>query len=55
VAMAVRENVPILVAEKVFSACPELLKPITGEEVAEFKKKLDKMTPEDFFRDLKNK
>jgi hypothetical protein len=39
----------------VFAACPELLKPITGQEVEDFKKKLETMTPEDFFRDLKEK
>lgn len=53
VALAVRANCPILVSEEVFKACPELLKPISEEEVDDFKKKLDKMTPEDFFRDLK--
>lgn len=55
VALAVRENCPILVNEQVFEACPELLKPISEEEVEDFKKKLDHMTPEDFFKDLKNK
>lgn len=55
VALAVRANCPILVNEQVFKACPELLKPITEDEVAEFRKKLDKMTPEDFFKDLKSK
>ncbi|MBL0058597.1 MAG: bifunctional nuclease family protein [Elusimicrobia bacterium] len=55
IALAVRENCPIFVAEQVFAACPEMLKPITGEEVEDFKKKLETMTPEDFFRDLKKK
>lgn len=53
VALAVRANCPILVTEQVFKACPELLKPITEDEVNDFKKKLDTMTPEDFFKDLK--
>lgn len=53
VALAVRANCPIMVDEKVFTACPELLKPISEEEVDDFKKKLEHMTPEDFFRDLK--
>jgi bifunctional DNase/RNase len=53
VALAVRANCPILVNDQVFKACPELLKPITEDEVNDFKKKLDKMTPEDFFKDLK--
>ena len=55
IALAVRENAPLYVSEDVFAACPELLKPISGEEVEDFKKKLETMTPEDFFRDLKKK
>lgn len=55
IALAVRQKCPIFVANDVFDACPELLKPISDEEVQDFKKKLDKMTPEDFFRDLKKK
>ena len=55
VAVAVRAKCPILVAEQVFQACPELLKPITEEELTDFKKKLEHMTPEDFFKDLKKK
>lgn len=55
VALAVRANCPIMVSEQVFQACPELLKPITEDEVSDFKKKLEHMTPEDFFKDLKKK
>src|SRR5579864_4296310 len=55
VALAVRANCPILVNEKVFKACPELLKPISEDELTDFKKKLEHMTPEDFFKDLKKK
>lgn len=55
VAIAVRAKCPILVSEQVFKACPELLKPITEDEVSDFKKKLEHMTPEDFFKDLKKK
>ncbi|MBI4396821.1 MAG: bifunctional nuclease family protein [Elusimicrobia bacterium] len=55
IAIAVRERCPIFVEEGVFEACPELLKPISEEEVDDFKKKLETMTPEDFFRDLKEK
>jgi len=55
VALAVRANCPIMVRDSVFKACPELLKPISEEEVEDFKKKLDHMTPEDFFKDLKKK
>jgi uncharacterized protein len=52
-AIAVRVRCPVFVAEDVFEACPELLKPISEDEVQDFKKKLENMTPEDFFRDLK--
>jgi bifunctional DNase/RNase len=55
VALAVRVNCPILVNDQVFDACPELLKPISEDEVTDFKKKLEHMTPEDFFKDLKDK
>jgi bifunctional DNase/RNase len=55
VALAVRVNCPIMVTEEVFKACPELLKPITEDEVSDFRKKLDTMRPEDFFKDLKKK
>lgn len=55
IALAVRQRCPIYVSEDVFEACPELLKPISEEEVSDFKKKLETMTPEDFFRDLKKK
>ena len=55
IALAVRQNCSIWVDDAVFAACPELLKPISDEEVQDFKKKLDTMTPEDFFRDLKKK
>jgi len=53
VALAVRANCPILVNDQVFKACPELLKPISDDELTEFKKRLEHMTPEDFFKDLK--
>ena len=55
VALAVRANCPIMVRDTVFKSCPELLKPISENEVEEFKKKLDHMTPEDFFKDLKKR
>jgi uncharacterized protein len=55
VAVAVRANCPIYVEDVVFKACPELLKPISEDEVSDFKKRLEHMTPEDFFKDLKNK
>ena len=55
IALAVRRKCPIYVDDSVFEACPELLKPISENEVSDFKKKLETMTPEDFFRDLKKR
>jgi bifunctional DNase/RNase len=54
-ALAVRRKCPVYVAENVFQACPELLKPISQEDVDDFRKKLATLKPEDFFRDLKKK
>jgi bifunctional DNase/RNase len=55
VALAVRQPCPIYIEEAVFQACPELLKPISQEEVEDFKQKIQTVKPEDFFRDLKKK
>lgn len=55
IALAVRQKCPIFVADDVFESCPELLKPISDDEVKDFKEKLQTMKPEDFFRDLKDK
>lgn len=52
-ALAVRSRCPLFVAETVFQKCPELLKPITDDEVKSFKEELKNMKPEDFFKDLK--
>jgi bifunctional DNase/RNase len=52
-ALAVRSRCPMFVSETVFKKCPELLKPISEDEVKKFKKELENMKPEDFFRDLK--
>jgi hypothetical protein len=43
----------MFVSESVFSKCPELLKPISEDEVKKFKEELKNMKPEDFFKDLK--
>jgi hypothetical protein len=43
----------MFVSEAVFQKCPELLKPITDDEVKSFKEELKNMKPEDFFKDLK--
>src|SRR3984885_9688500 len=52
-ALAVRARCPMFVSETVFQKCPELLKPITDDEVKSFKEELKNMKPEDFFKDLK--
>jgi bifunctional DNase/RNase len=52
-ALAVRSHCAIFVAESVFRKCPELLKPISEDEVKKFKEELRNMKPEDFFKDLK--
>ena len=52
-ALAVRAHCPMFVSEMVFQKCPELLKPITDDEVKSFKEELKNMKPEDFFKDLK--
>ncbi len=52
-ALAVRARCPMFVSEAVFQKCPELLKPITDDEVKSFKEDLKNMKPEDFFKDLK--
>lgn len=52
-ALAVRAHCPMYVSETVFKKCPELLKPISDDEVKSFKEELKNMKPEDFFKDLK--
>lgn len=52
-ALAVRAKCPMYVSESVFQKCPELLKPISEDEVKSFKEDLKNMKPEDFFKDLK--
>lgn len=52
-ALAVRAHCPLFVSETVFKKCPELLKPISEDEVKNFKDELKNMKPEDFFKDLK--
>jgi bifunctional DNase/RNase len=52
-ALAVRSRCPMFVSEVVFKKCPELLKPISEDEVKKFKEELKNMKPEDFFKDLK--
>lgn len=51
-ALAVRMNAPIFVDEKVWKKCPVIMKPITDDEVEKFKRGLQEMKPEDFFKGL---
>ncbi|MCS7184991.1 MAG: bifunctional nuclease family protein [bacterium] len=50
VAIAIRTNVPIFVANKVFESVNPILKPITEEEVERFKKELENLKPSDLFK-----
>jgi len=49
-AIAVRTNTPIYIDEKVFEKCPVIRKPISEQEIREFKTKLKNLKPEDFFK-----
>ncbi|MBM3254577.1 MAG: bifunctional nuclease family protein, partial [Candidatus Omnitrophica bacterium] len=46
-AIAVRANSPIFINDKVFQKCPVIKKPITDQEVEEFKKNIQSLKPED--------
>lgn len=52
IALAVRTSTPIFLDEKVLKKCPVIMKPISEEEVGKFKKDLQGMKPEDFFKGL---
>ncbi len=54
-ALAVRTSSPIFVDEKVLKKCPIIMKPISEEEVEKFKRDLQAMKPEDFFKGLEDK
>lgn len=50
IALALRCGCPIFVNDIVFNKCPVIQKPITEKEVEDFKKELENLKPEDFFR-----
>lgn len=52
IAISVRTASPIFITEEVFSASQILNKPISTEEVKEFKEKLKDLKPADIFKDL---
>lgn len=49
-AIAVRTGSPIYMEDKVFEKCPIIRKPITSQEIKDFKSKLKNLKPEDFFK-----
>lgn len=53
IAVAVRSGCRMFVKEKVFSRCQVLSKPISEDEVKNFKDELKNLRPEDIFKDLK--
>lgn len=55
IAVAVRAGCKIFVEERVFARCQTLNKPITEDEVKNFKNELKNLKPEDIFRDIKEK
>ena len=55
IAMAVRAGCAMYVTETVFARCQVLEKPISEDEVKDFKKNLKNIKPEDIFKELKNK
>jgi bifunctional DNase/RNase len=54
IAIALRTEAPIFIEEDVLAKCPEIRKPITEEEVDRFRKDIENMKPEDFFREKKD-
>lgn len=54
-ALAVRTSTPIFVDEKVLKKCPVIMKPISDDEVEKFKKDLQNLKPEDFFKGFEEK
>ncbi len=51
IALAVRTESPIYVSQAVLDKCPVIRKPISDDEVEEFKKEIQELRPEDFFKD----
>jgi len=52
-ALAVRAGCPIFIAENIFSQAQVLSKPITEDEVKQFKTQLKDLKPKDIFGDMK--
>ena len=54
IALALRATSPLFVDESVFEQCEPLLKPISKDEVDDFRKKLVDLKPEDIYKDIKD-
>ena len=52
IALAVRMESPIYISQTVLDKCPVIRKPISDDEVEDFKKEIQSLTPEDFFKDV---
>ncbi len=53
IALALRSSAPLFVSDAVFDKCEPLLKPISKDEVDDFKKKLSDIKPQDIYKDIK--
>jgi len=54
IALALRTGSDIYIAQRVLEKCPVVSKPISQEEVDDFKDQLEKLDPSEFFKDLGN-
>lgn len=52
IALALKAKAPIFVSQKVLDKCPVVNTPFSEEDVDAFKKELQNMSPEDFFKRL---
>lgn len=50
IALAIRSNSPMFVNNIVFQKCPVIQKPISDNEIRNFRKQLKNLKPEDFFK-----
>jgi len=54
IALSVRMESPIYVSQAVLDKCPVIRKPISDDEVETFKKEIQSLRPEDFFKDIED-
>jgi hypothetical protein len=54
IALSVRMESPIYVSQAVLDKCPVIRKPISDDEVETFKKEVQSLRPEDFFKDIED-